>query len=288
MEASLTNIRYVRSLLDRHGFHFSKKLGQNFLINPEVCPRIAEMGHAAAGHGILEIGTGIGTLTKELVKRAEKVTAVEIDQRLFPILEETVGQYPNLHIIHQDILKCDIPALLEEEFGDLPVSVCANLPYYITAPILMHLLESRAKLETITVMVQKEVAEKLTAPVGTREAGAITVAVQYYGTVKQLFSVSRGSFLPPPNVDSAVIQIQLGTPYAEQVADEKHFFRMVRSGFSQRRKTLVNALSATMGYDKAAIISALQICQLPETIRMESLTMEQLLLLHRVLLEQFL
>lgn len=288
MEASLTNIRYVRSLLDRHGFHFSKKLGQNFLINPEVCPRIAEMGHAAAGHGILEIGTGIGTLTKELVKRAEKVTAVEVDQRLFPILEETVGQYPNLHIIHQDILKCDIPALLEEEFGDLPVSVCANLPYYITAPILMHLLESRAKLETITVMVQKEVAEKLTAPVGTREAGAITVAVQYYGTVKQLFSVSRGSFLPPPNVDSAVIQIQLGTPYDEQVADEKHFFRMVRSGFSQRRKTLVNALSATMGYDKAAIISALQICQLPETIRMESLTMEQLLLLHRVLLEQFL
>lgn len=288
MEASLTNIRYVRSLLDRHRFHFSKKLGQNFLINPEICPRIAEMGHAAAGHGILEIGTGIGTLTKELAKRAEKVTAVEIDQRLFPILEETVGQYPNLHIIHQDILKCNIPSLLEEEFGDLPVSVCANLPYYITAPILMHLLESRAKLETITVMVQKEVAEKLTAPVGTREAGAITVAVQYYGTVKQLFSVSRGSFLPPPNVDSAVIQIQLGTPYAEQVADEKHFFRMVRSGFSQRRKTLVNALSATMGYDKATIISALQICQLPETIRMESLTMEQLLLLHRVLLEQLL
>lgn len=288
METSLTNIRYVRSLLDRHGFHFSKKLGQNFLINPEICPRIAEMGHATAGHGILEIGTGIGTLTKELAKRAEKVTAVEVDKRLFPILEETVGQYPNLHIIHQDILKCDIPTLLEEEFGDLPVSVCANLPYYITAPILMHLLESRAKLETITVMVQKEVAEKLTAPVGTREAGAITVAVQYYGTVKQLFSVSRGSFLPPPNVDSAVIQIQLGTSYAEQVADEKHFFRMVRSGFSQRRKTLVNALSATMGYDKAAIIRALQMCQLPETIRMESMTMEQLLLLHRVLLEQIL
>lgn len=287
MEVSLTNIRYVRSLLERHGFHFSKKLGQNFLINPEICPRIAEMGNAAVGHGILEIGTGIGTLTKELAKRAEKVTAVEVDQRLFPILEETVGQYSNLHIIHQDILKCDISALLEAEFGDLPVSVCANLPYYITAPILMHLLESHAKLETITVMIQKEVAEKLTAPVGTREAGAITVAVQYYGTVKQLFSVSRGSFLPPPNVDSAVIQIQLGTPYAEQVVNEKHFFRMVRSGFSQRRKTLVNALSATMGYEKNSILRALQICQLPETVRMESLTMEQLLLLHRVLLEQF-
>ena len=285
METSLTNIRYVRSLLERHGFHFSKKLGQNFLINPEVCPRIAEMGNAAAGHGILEIGTGIGTLTKELAKRAEKVTAVEVDQRLFPILEETVGQYSNLHIIHQDILKCDIPTLLKEEFGDLPVSVCANLPYYITAPILMHLLESHAKLETITVMVQKEVAEKLTAPVGTREAGAITVAVQYYGTVKQLFSVSRGSFLPPPNVDSAVIQIQLGTSYVERVVDEKHLFRMVRSGFSQRRKTLVNALSSTMGYEKTAILQALQDCHLPETVRIESLTMEQLLLLHRVLLE---
>lgn len=285
MEQSLTNMRYVRTLLERHGFHFSKKLGQNFLINPDVCPRIAEMGNAKPEHGILEIGTGIGTLTAELAKRAEKVTAVEVDARLFPILGETVGQYENLHIIHQDILKCDIPALLEQEFGTMPVSVCANLPYYITAPILMHLLESRAKLETITVMVQKEVAEKLTAPVGTREAGAITVAVQYYGTVTQLFSVSRGSFLPPPNVDSAVIQIQLGTPYAEQVADEKHFFRMVRSGFSQRRKTLVNALSATMGYEKAVVSKALTDCGLSETVRMESLSMEQLIALHRALLE---
>ena len=256
MEQSLTNMRYVRTLLERHGFHFSKKLGQNFLINPDVCPRIAEMGNAKPGHGVLEIGTGIGTLTAELAKRAEKVTAVEVDARLFPILEETVGQYENLHIIHQDILKCDIPALLEQEFGTMPVSVCANLPYYITAPILMHLLESRAKLETITVMVQKEVAEKLTAPVGTREAGAITVAVQYYGT-----------------------------PYAEQVADEKHFFRMVRSGFSQRRKTLVNALSATMGYEKAVVSKALNDCGLSETVRMESLSMEQLIALHRALLE---
>ena len=135
MEQSLTNMRYVRTLLERHGFHFSKKLGQNFLINPDVCPRIAEMGNAKPEHGILEIGTGIGTLTAELAKRAEKVTAVEVDARLFPILEETVGQYENLHIIHQDILKCDIPALLEQEFGTMPVSVCANLPYYITAPI---------------------------------------------------------------------------------------------------------------------------------------------------------
>ena len=155
----------------------------------------------------------------------------------------------------------------------------ANLPYYITAPILMHLLESRAKLETITVMVQKEVAEKLTAPVGTREAGAITVAVQYYGTVTQLFSVSRGSFLPPPNVDSAVIQIQLGTPYAEQVADEKHFFRMVRSGFSQRRKTAANALSSQLGIEKQKIYDCLRELALPETARLEQLNMEQLLAL---------
>ena len=138
MEQSLTNMRYVRTLLERHGFHFSKKLGQNFLINPDVCPRIAEMGNAKPEHGVLEIGTGIGTLTAELAKRAEKVTAVEVDARLFPILEETVGQYENLHIIHQDILKCDIPALLEQEFGTMPVSVCCELA------VLYHRSDSHA------------------------------------------------------------------------------------------------------------------------------------------------
>ncbi len=262
--------------MEKHGFHFSKKLGQNFLINPSVCPRIAEMGNAAPGYGVLEIGTGIGVLTAELAKRADKVTAVEVDGRLLPILEETVGEYDNLHIIHSDILECDLAALIAEEFAGLKVAVCANLPYYITTPILMYLLESRAPIDTITVMVQKEVADKLFAQVGSRAAGAITVAVNFYGTVEKLFSVSRGSFMPAPNVDSAVIQIRVGSRWHDEVKDASHFFRMVKCGFQQRRKTLVNALSSGMGYDKDVIVSVLEKLELPATVRIEALTMQQL------------
>ena len=273
---NLTNIQVVREIMERHGFHFSKKLGQNFLINPAVCPRIAEMGNAAPGYGVLEIGTGVGVLTHELAKRAEKVCAVEVDGRLLPILEETVGEHENLHIVHSDILKCDLKKLIEEEFPGLKVAVCANLPYYITTPILMYLLESGADIDTITVMVQKEVADKLEARVGTREAGAITVAVNFYGTAHKLFSVSRGSFMPAPNVDSAVIQITTGRQWREKVRDSAHFFKMVRAGFQQRRKTLVNALSGIMGYNKAELAEVLKNMGLSETARIESLSMEEL------------
>ncbi|MDD6268882.1 MAG: 16S rRNA (adenine(1518)-N(6)/adenine(1519)-N(6))-dimethyltransferase RsmA [Oscillospiraceae bacterium] len=276
---NLTNIQVVRTIMEKHGFHFSKKLGQNFLINPSVCPRIAEMGNAAPGYGVLEIGTGVGVLTHELAKRAEKVCAVEVDSRLLPILEETVGEHENLHIIHSDILKCDLKKLIEEEFPGLKAAVCANLPYYITTPILMYLLESGAEIDTITVMVQKEVADKLEAKVGTRDAGAITVALNYYGTVKKLFSVSRGSFMPAPNVDSAVIQITTGNQWRDKVNDPKHFFRMVRAGFQQRRKTLVNALSGIMGYNKAELAEILRKIGLSETARIESLSMEELCIL---------
>lgn len=273
---NLTNIQTVKTIMEKHGFHFSKKLGQNFIINPSVCPKIAEMGNAAPGYGILEIGTGVGVLTHELAKRAEKVCAVEVDDRLLPILEETVGEHKNLHIIHSDILKCDLNKLFEEEFAGLKVAVCANLPYYITTPILMYLLESNADIDTITVMVQKEVADKLEAKVGTRESGAITVALNYYGTVEKLFSVSRGSFMPAPNVDSAVIQIRTGRQWREKVNDPKHFFRMVRAGFQQRRKTLVNALSGIMGYNKAELTEILKNIGLSETVRIEALSMEEL------------
>ena len=259
MMINLTDMKTVRSILGRHGFHFSKKLGQNFLIDPSVCPRIAEEGNAAAGYGVLEIGPGIGTLTQQLALRAEKVTSVE--------LEETVGEFENLHILHGDILQFDVPQLLEQEFAGLHVAVCANLPYYITTPILMHLLESGANIDSITVMVQKEVAEKLQAPVGTRNSGAITAAVNYYGTVEMLFTVPRDSFLPPPNVDSAVIRIDVQKRYADQTRDPQHFFSM---------KTLVNALSATMHYEKPVLLEALHAMELPETVRMENLTMEQL------------
>ncbi len=280
---NLTNISVVREIMERHGFHFSKKLGQNFLINPSVCPKIAEMGNAAEGYGVLEIGTGVGVLTHELAKRADKVAAVELDERLLPILEETVGEHKNLHIIHSDILDCDLEKLIAEEFQGLKVAVCANLPYYITTPILMYLLESGADIDTITVMVQKEVADKLEAKVGTRAAGAITVAVNFYGTAEKLFSVSRGSFMPAPNVDSAVVQIRTSTQWRDKVNDKKHFFRMVRSGFQQRRKTLVNALSSLMGYDKAVLTDVLAELELSPTVRIEALTMEQLCALSNAL-----
>lgn len=273
---NLTNISVVREIMERHGFHFSKKLGQNFLINPTVCPRIAEMGNAAPGYGVLEIGTGVGVLTHELAKRADKVAAVEIDDRLLPILEETVGEHKNLHVIHGDILNCDLEKLIADEFHELKVAVCANLPYYITTPILMYLLESGADIDTITVMVQKEVADKLEAKVGSRAAGAITVAVNFYGTAEKLFSVSRGSFMPAPNVDSAVVQIRTSTEWRERINDKKHFFRMVRAGFQQRRKTLVNALSSLMGYDKGTLTTVLKSLDISPTVRIEALTMEQL------------
>lgn len=282
MEA-LTNLSVVQALAQRHGFSFSKGLGQNFLVNPTVCPKIAELGGAAAGRGVLEIGTGFGVLTAELAKRADKVVAVEIDGRLLPVLAETLAEFHNIKIINADILKTDVAALLRDEFAGMPVSVCANLPYYITSPILMMLLEARLPIDAITVMVQKETAQRLCAPVGSRESGAITVAVNYYGTAKQLFSVSRGSFLPAPNVDSAVIRIDLRRELPAAPADEAQFFRLVRAGFNQRRKTLVNAASSQMGISKDTVAEALRACGLDERVRIEQLTLDQLLALAKLL-----
>ncbi len=282
-EPDLTNLNTVRDLLSRHNFHTSKKLGQNFIVNPNICPKIAAEGLADEYHGVLEIGPGIGTLTQALVQNANRVVSMELDTRLIPILNETIGTRENFHLLHGDILKTDLTALWKEEFSNLPVVVCANLPYYITTPILMHLLESDADIQAITVMVQKEVATKLTAEVGTREAGAITAAVQYYGTAKILFPVSRTSFFPVPNVDSAVLQIVPEKRYANQIRDEKHFFRMIRCGFSQRRKTLVNTLSGTMGYPKEELAETLKMLGLSEMVRFEALSMAELISLSNAL-----
>ncbi|WP_028521457.1 16S rRNA (adenine(1518)-N(6)/adenine(1519)-N(6))-dimethyltransferase RsmA [Ruminococcus flavefaciens] len=276
---NLTNIGTVKDILSRHGFSFSKGLGQNFIINPDICPKIAENGNACKGFGVLEIGTGIGVLTAELAKRADKVTAVEIDTRLLPILEETLADFDNVKIINEDVMKCDLHKLIEEEFGGLKVAVCANLPYYITSPIIMMLLESRLPIESITVMVQKEAAQRLCAKVGTRESGAITVGVNYYGTVKNLFGVSRGSFMPAPNVDSAVIRIDLNGEHRLDEESERFFFRVVKAGFSQRRKTLANSLASVMGIPKDRVYSALTGLGLPEAARIEQLDMEQLIAL---------
>lgn len=273
---NLTNIGNVKEILGRHGFSFSKGLGQNFIINPDICPRIAENGNAREGFGVLEIGTGIGVLTAELAKRADKVTAVEIDARLLPVLEETLADFDNIKIINEDVMKCDLHKIISEEFNGMKVAVCANLPYYITSPIIMMLLESRIPVESITVMVQKEAAQRLCAKVGSRESGAITVGVNYFGSVKSLFNVSRGSFMPAPNVDSAVIRIDVNHEKRLSAEDEKFFFSVVKSGFSQRRKTVANALSSLMGIDKQIVYSALREIGLLETARIEQLTMEQL------------
>lgn len=273
---NLSDISVIKSVLSRHGFTFSKALGQNFIINPGVCPRIAEEGGAGEGVGVLEVGAGIGVLTAELAKRASKVVCVELDTRLLPVLDETLGEFDNVKIINGDILKVDLHRILEDEFGNMPVIVCANLPYYITSPVIMRLLESRLRIDSVTVMVQKEAAVRLCADVGSRDSGAVTVAVNYYAEAQKLFDVSRGSFMPSPNVDSAVIRLDILKNPPIEVSDEKFFFSMVKAAFSQRRKTASNGISAGMGISKPTVIEAIEAADLSPTVRAEALTMEQL------------
>lgn len=273
---NLSDISVIKSVLSRHGFTFSKALGQNFIINPSVCPRIAEEGGAGEGVGVLEVGAGIGVLTAELAKRASKVVCVELDTRLLPVLDETLGEFDNVKIINGDILKVDLHRILEDEFGNMPVVVCANLPYYITSPVIMRLLESRLRIDSVTVMVQKEAAVRLCADVGSRDSGAVTVAVNYYAEAQKLFDVSRGSFMPSPNVDSTVIRLDILKNPPIEISDEKFFFSMVKAAFSQRRKTASNGISAGMGISKPTVIEAIEAADLSPTVRAEALTMEQL------------
>ena len=278
----------IRDIAERHGFTFSKSLGQNFLINPTVCPRIAEMGGAAENTGVLEIGTGFGVLTAELASHAKKVVAVEIDKSLLPVLEETLADYHNITVINNDILKVDLPSLLKEEFAGMEVFVCANLPYYITSPILMYLMEQRLPISAITVMVQKEAADRLCAQMGSRDCSAITFAVRYFAEPKLLFPVSRGSFMPAPNVDSAVIRFDLKGKRPEGVADEKaekFLFSVVKAAFSQRRKTLPNPLSSGLKLPKAKIAAAMEGLGISPTARAEALSMEQYIALAAALQE---
>ncbi len=271
----LSNVSDLKSLLARHGFSFSKGLGQNFIVSPSVCPRMADACCLSPEKsGVVEIGPGIGVLTRELALRARQVVSLELDTRLFPILEETLADLPNVTVLHADAMKTDFATLLREQLdGCEDLCVCANLPYYITSPILMKLLEARLPLRAVTVMVQKEAAERLTAEVGSRQAGAVTVAVRYFSVPERLFSVPRGCFLPPPNVDSAVIRLTLRHDAAQPGFDERLFFRLVRAGFEQRRKTLCNALGSA-GIPKEAVCRALGHLDLPSTVRAEALRME--------------
>lgn len=282
----LCNISVVREVMERHNFRFSKALGQNFLINPSVCPRIAEDGVRDRGYGAIEIGTGVGVLTNELAKRAKKVVAIEIDERLLPILDETLAEYDNIEIINADVLKVDLNRLIREKFEGMDVCVCANLPYYITSPVIMALLEQRLSIRSITVMVQKEAAQRLCAQVGTRDCGAVTFAVRYYSEPKQLFAVSRGSFMPAPNVDSAVIRLEVRERTDLGVRDERFLFRVVKAAFSQRRKTLANPVSSALGLPKQRISEILQELGIKPAVRAEEMKFEEWILLANRLFEE--
>ena len=270
----LTNIGVIKDLFERHGFSFTKSLGQNFLINPSVCPKIAEMGGCKSGVCALEIGTGVGVLTQELAKRCDKVVAVEIDTGLKPILEETLAEYDNVEVIFADVMETDLKSLIAEKFADSEVVVCANLPYYITSPVIMRVLEERLPVKALTVMVQKEAADRICAKPGTRDCGALSCGVSYYSDPKLLFKVNRGSFMPSPNVDSAVIRLDIREDNGLDVKDEKLFFRIVRAAFSQRRKQIINPLSGELGIPKAELAELFDAAGIKQTARAEELTLK--------------
>lgn len=278
---NLTNLGTIREIMDRFGFTFSKSLGQNFIVNPSVCPRIAELGGVGPETGVLEIGAGFGVLTNELAARAKKVVVVELDSRLLPVLNYTLAEYDNVVVRNQDILKTDLPALLAQEFAGMEVVVCANLPYYITSPILMTLLESRLPVRAITVMVQKEAGERLCAPMPSRACGAVTAAVRYYSEPRVLFPVSRGSFYPAPNVDSMVVRLDVRDRLPLEGEEERRLFRVVRAAFGQRRKTLCNTLSQGLEISKETAAAAIAAAGLKPAARPEELSLEEFIALSR-------
>lgn len=265
------NAQVMKPLLELHGFHFSKAKGQNFLIASWVPEQIAEQSGVDGNTGVLEIGPGIGPLTQQLALRAGKVCAVEVDERLAPILDKTVGEFDNLEILWGDVLKQDIPALVREKFAGLRPMACANLPYYITSPILSALLEAKC-FEKVTVMVQKEVAQRIAARPGTADYSAFTVFCQYYAQPEILFDVPAHCFMPQPKVTSAVICLHIREQLPWKIADESIFFRVVRASFAMRRKTLHNGLAAGFPeLGKAGAKELLQECGFPENVRGETL-----------------
>ena len=271
---NLCDYNTIRDLLTRHGFHFSKSMGQNFLIDPEVPRRIAEASGADAGCGVLEIGPGIGPLTAELAQRAGKVVAVELDRALLPVLAETMAPYPNVEIVPGDVLKLDLKALTAEKFPGLTPMVCANLPYNVTSPILEKLVETPC-FTAFTVMIQREVARRLCAPQGSAEGGSFSLFLQYHMEPELLFDVPPEKFLPAPKVTSSVIRCVRRDRPAVEVEDEAFFFKVVRGGFLLRRKTLANSLAAALpGVSKEAVQQAIAGVGLPAAVRGEQLTLE--------------
>ena len=271
---NLCNERELRDLLARHGFRFTKSMGQNFLINPDIPPAIADASGAGKDCGVLEIGPGVGSLTVELARRAGKVLSVELDRALLPILAETLSGCPNAEVVPGDALKLDLDALATEKFHGLTPIVCANLPYNITSPILEKLIQT-PRFQRVTVLLQKEVAERLSAPDGSGDGGAFSLFLRYHMEPELLFAVSRENFLPRPKVDSAVLRCTRRTSPAVETEDEAYFFRVVRGAFLLRRKTIVNSLAAALPeLSKEAIRDAVTACGLSETVRGERLTLQ--------------
>lgn len=270
----LCDVNTIKALLARHGFHFSKSLGQNFLIEAWVPRDIAEVSGAGAGVGVVEIGPGIGPLTVELARRAEKVAAIELDRALLPILDETLAGFDNVSVISGDVMSLDLKALVQEHMPGLTPMVCANLPYNITTPVLTKLAEAPC-FESVTVLLQKEVARRLAAPQGSSDGGAFTLWLQYHMETEVLFDVPAAKFFPAPKVDSAVLRCVRRVKPAVEAGDEAFFFRVVRGAFLLRRKTLANSLAAALPeMGREAVQAALEDCGLPPSVRGERLTLE--------------
>lgn len=283
---NLCDYNTIRSLLERHGFHFTKSMGQNFLLDPQIPADIAAASGAGSTCGVLEIGPGIGPLTAELAKRAGKVVSMELDKTLLPVLAETMAPFPNVEIIQGDVMRLDLGALAAEKFQGLTPIVCANLPYNITSPVLQKLVDTPC-FQSVTVLIQKEVAQRLSAPQGSPEGGAFSLFMQYYMEVEELFEVPRDQFIPAPKVDSAVLRCVRRQSPAVSVDDEDFFFKVLRGAFLLRRKTLVNSLSAALsGWDKASIQSAIERCGLPPDVRGERLTLADFASLEKCLREK--
>ena len=268
----LCNRNDIQALLQRHGFHFSKAMGQNFLIEGWVPRDIAAASGADQHTGVLEIGPGIGPLTRELAQRAGKVVSVELDRRLYPVLEETMADFPNFTLIRGDVMQQELPALVREHFGGLRPILCANLPYNITTPLLTRVVESRC-FQSLTVLIQKEVAQRICAAPGTADYGAFTLLMQYYTAPELLFEVPNTCFLPAPKVTSAVIHCPVRQQPPVEVGSEAMLWRTVRAGFALRRKTLVNSLQTGFSLPKDRLAAIVSACGLPENVRGERLSL---------------
>jgi 16S rRNA (adenine1518-N6/adenine1519-N6)-dimethyltransferase len=273
----LGNPKYTIEVLQKYHFVFQKRFGQNFLIDTHVLDKIISASEITKDDFVLEIGPGIGTMTQYLAQAAREVAAVEIDDALIPILSDTLKDWDNVTVIHDDILKVDIRKLAEEKNGGKPIKVVANLPYYITTPIIMALFEKNVPLDSITIMVQKEVADRMQVGPGTKDYGALSLAVQYYAKPEIVANVPPNCFMPRPNVGSAVIRLTRHKESPVQVEDEALMFRLIRASFNQRRKTLVNGLknSTELSFTKEEIEEALTKCDLPLTIRGEALDLQK-------------